>query len=163
MDAWAFTELLDRFSPHHEHLRHIVRLSAGSEPTIEIVTSSLAVAEVAGLVRHGITGNPVAQLDLAVIEGMWRSSPVLIQDVTLALADEARFIVRASQAARPRRRIIRGADAVYLATARIYGADTLVTGDEALLSHSGMLDVRVCLPSVLAGELALDTSPSDGE
>lgn len=157
-DAWAFTELLDQFSPHHRQLRHIARLTVGSDPLIEVVTSSLAVAEVAGLLRDDATRAPIGQLDLGVVERMWRTSPVFIQDVTLALANEAREIVRASQSARPRRRIIRGADAVYLATASLLEADTLITGDAALLAHSGMLGVRICLPTVLYDELVPNTT-----
>lgn len=118
-DAWAFTELLNRFSPHHRPLLDIVRLAAGDEPRIEIVTSIIAAAEVAGLLRHAETGRIVGRLDVTDVELMWNSSPVVRLDVTRGVAERARDIVRASEAARPRRRIIRGADAVYLGLPRV--------------------------------------------
>ncbi len=104
----------------------------------------------------------MGRLDVTDIELMWDSSPVVRLDVTGGVAERARDIVRASEAARPRRRIIRGADAVYLATASLLGADTLITGDAALLAHSGMLGVHICLPTVLSEEL-LPSSFADGD
>lgn len=161
-DAWAFTELINRFSTHRADLLRIAH-HAGGDTEVALLTSALAIAEVAGLVRHTVTRQPTGQVDLIEIERMWLSSRVQVQDVTLAVATLARDIVRSSRAMRPRRRLLDGPDAVYLATSSLFGADTLITGDAALLAHSGMLGVRICLPSVLAGELALDTPSSDGE
>ena len=129
-------------------------------PELEIVTSSLAIAEVAGLLRHAETGQIVGQLDLTEIERMWRTARIARLDVTRTVARQARDIVRSTAAQRPAKKLIEGSDAIYLATASILKADTLLTGDNALLAHSGMLDVRVCLPPVLFFELNPVLKPS---
>jgi len=153
-DAWAFTELLNRFSAHHEHLKHIAAMAAVKRnPEVEIVTSSLAIAEVAGLLKHSETGQVVGQLDVTEIARMWRTARITRLDVTRAVARQARDIVRGAAAERPQRKLIDGSDAIYLATASILNADTLVTGDKALLAHSGVQSVRICLPPVLYFDL----------
>lgn len=156
-DAWAFTELINRFSPHRADLLRITQHAGDNEAEVGLLTSSLAVAEVTGLLRHAVTRQPVGRVGLNEIQRMWLLSRVQIQDVTLAVANLARDIVRASEAMRPRRRLLDGPDAVYLATARLFGAETLITGDAALLAHSGMLGVRIGLPSELANELDPDS------
>jgi len=92
---------------------------------------------------------------------MWHESRVILFDVSEVIAEVARDIVRTTASARPRGRIIRGADAVYLATADFSGADTLVTHDSALLAHSGMLRIHICPPSVLYNELSKTTMGGD--
>jgi len=54
-DAWAFSELLNPFAPDHEAVRRIADLADRADPELEIITSTLAVAEVAGLIRHPTT------------------------------------------------------------------------------------------------------------
>jgi len=160
-DAWAFTELLNRSAPDHEYVRRLAEFADRTGPTIEIITSTLAMAEVAGLLRHPETMGVVGQLDVDAVERMWEISRVTRVDVTEVVARQARDIVRAAAAVRPRRRLIRGPDAVYLATAAVSGADTLVTRDAALLSHSGLLGIRICPPAVLYNDLSDTTSRGD--
>jgi len=160
-DAWTFSELLNKYAPDHESVRRIAEIADRVSPDIEIITSTLAIAEVAGLLRHPETMAIVTQLQLERVELMWQGSRIIRFDVTEIIAQRARDIVRSTASARPRRRIIRGADAVYLATAANAGADTLVTRDAALLSHSGMLGIRICPPAVLYNDLSDTSSRGD--
>ncbi len=91
---------------------------------IEILTSVLSIAEVAFGAHerdHGLT-----EAGEEVIEQLWTpAAPVTLADVSHAVARNARTIIRAAKAQGFSG--LRGADAVHLATARMFGCDEIFT------------------------------------
>ena len=91
---------------------------------IEIVTSVLSIAEVAYGAHerdHGLT-----EAGEEAIEQLWTpASPVTLVDVSQAVTRNARTIIR--EARKQGLSGIRGADAVHLATARMFGCDEIFT------------------------------------
>jgi predicted nucleic acid-binding protein len=91
---------------------------------VEILTSVLSIAEVAYGAHerdHGLT-----ELGEEAIEQLWTpASPVMLVDVSQAVTRNARRIIRDSKT----RSLsgIRGADAIHLATARMFGCNEIFT------------------------------------
>ena len=91
---------------------------------IEILTSVLSIAEVAYGAHerdHGLT-----EVGEEAIEQLWTpSSPVTLVDVSQAVTRNARTIIREAKAQGLSG--FRGADAIHLATARMFGCDEIFT------------------------------------
>jgi len=91
---------------------------------IEIVTSVLSIAEVAFGAHerdHGLT-----EAGEEAIEQLWTpASPITLVDVSQAVTRNARTIIR--EAKNQGLSGIHGADAVHLATARMFGCDEIFT------------------------------------
>ena len=91
---------------------------------IEIVTSVLSIAEVAYGAHerdHGLT-----EVGEEAIEQLWTpASPVTLVDVSQAVTRNARTIIR--EAKTQGLSGFRGADAIHLATARMFGCDEIFT------------------------------------
>lgn len=91
---------------------------------IEIVTSVLSIAEVAYGAHerdHGLT-----EAGEEAIEQLWTpASPITLVDVSQAVTRNARTIIR--EARKQGLGGVRGADAIHLATARMFGCDEIFT------------------------------------
>ncbi len=99
-------------------------LDEGRRDELEIVTSVLSIAEVAFGAHerdHGLT-----EAGEEAIEQLWTpASPVTLVDVSQAVTRNARAVIR--EARKQGLGGIRGADAVHLATARMFGCDEIFT------------------------------------
>jgi predicted nucleic acid-binding protein len=91
---------------------------------VEIVTSVLSIAEVAYGAHERDQG--LTEAGEEAIEQLWTpASPVTLVDVSQAVTRNARTIIR--QAKIQRLSGVRGADAIHLATARMFGCDEFAT------------------------------------
>lgn len=103
-------------------------LDEGRRAEIVIVTSVLSIAEVAYGAHERDQG--LAQADEEAIEQLWTpASPVTLVDVSQAVTRNARTMIR--EAKTQGLSGLRGADAVHLATARMFGCDVIFTYEAA--------------------------------
>lgn len=90
----------------------------------EILTSTLSIAEVAFGAHerdHGLT-----EAGEEAIDQLWTpASPITLVDVSQAVTRNARTLIRSARADGVGG--FRGADAIHLATARMFGCDTVFT------------------------------------
>lgn len=112
---------------------------------IEIVTSVLSIAEVAYGAHerdHGLT-----EAGEEAIEQLWTpASPITLVDVSQAVTRNARTIIR--EARKQGLSGIRGADAIHLATARMFGCDEIFTyeGDARRTTWQQITGITVSEP-----------------
>jgi predicted nucleic acid-binding protein len=94
---------------------------------IEILTSVLSITEVAYGAQErddGLTAEGEAAIDT-----LWTpASPITLVDISQTLAREARSIIRAAK--EEGLGGIRSADAIHLASARLYGCDAIFTYED---------------------------------
>lgn len=152
-DANAFIDLLEPSAEHHQDLRDIVSFAEARSSQLEIVTSSLAIAEVAGLVRGPNGKDLIGILDMSQIEAVWEKSVIIVVDLSPAVARLGQELVRLSYEQQPETKTLKGPDAVYVATAKLTGADILVTRDGRLLHNSGLGGIQTRTPDQMRKEL----------
>lgn len=116
---------------------------AGPRGDIEIVTSTLSIAEVAfgRLDQSGTNLDPSIE---AKIDALWTDSIVKQVEFHKGIAFEARDLIRAARIAGAG---LQAADAIHLATARRIGAAEFQTYDSKLFRHSGLVGFAVQEPT----------------
>lgn len=108
-------------------------LHEGRRGEIEILTSVLSIAEVAfGALERD---NGLTVEGEAAIEELWTpASPIQLIDVTQALTRQARTLIRT---AKSEGHGIRGADAIHLASAVMFGCASMFTTRPRRAEHDG--------------------------
>ena len=121
-DANVFLAYVGNEEGRSDTVQDLLQEARRSE--LEIVTSVLSIAEVAYGAHerdHGLNDDSEE-----VIEQLWTpASPVTLIDVSKAVTRKARTIIR--EAKRQGFNGFRGADAIHLATAQMFGCDEIFT------------------------------------
>jgi predicted nucleic acid-binding protein len=130
IDASVFVRAANLSEPGHGECANIIA-AVGLRHLVVIEPTLLTVEVAAALGRRGSSTARIT----AVLERLVRSPVVTLVPLDEALAAEAAELAVAAQ--------LRGADAVYVATARRYGSTLITADDEQLLRAEGVVPAMV--------------------
>lgn len=134
-DSEVFCSFLDKTRADHDEAAYLVGMAEASNPLFTVTTSTLAIAEVGGIYRNFAKPKQFL-VDVDELNDLWKRSVANLIPCNRPIMEAAREIVRGS-VGHQNRATIRGADAVFLATASKRQAKFVVTSDSTMLSWSG--------------------------
>lgn len=139
-DSCVFLSLVNGDADRVCHIEPFLDLA--DDGKMRIITSTLTVTEVAygAMEADGALSDDVVQK----IDDLWSpASPIFLVDPFLAIAMDARNLLRETLKKRPK---LRPFDALHVATARHYGVEEFHTYDDKLLKLRLDVGMKIAIP-----------------